>query len=335
MAHPVRSQARHTLAALLQAPAPPSLPTAVFCLSSAANSASSTPYTQTNSLSPSDNMPITHPWDFLDSLDLLDERQQPPKSLFDLAPPGPAGAAPFAAPTLIRVPSTASIGMLLSPRDSAESFAWFDAALQLQEPTPFEFGNMLLTDVPMRSVSVGGPAVPASSSPSEAPTSQMPELVLTSHPALKYPEAVPPVSSETAFLSAAPTAVPGLGDSSTEPPVADSDENRPVPHGVYSKAQRKAAIARFHEKRKNRTYRHVVRYQSRKRFADRRLRVGGRFVKIHTRPDELFSSGVVGVLPQPQQAQQQPQQYSSGWSNASPSLKPLAAVDSQLKSFSL
>ncbi len=78
----------------------------------------------------------------------------------------------------------------------------------------------------------------------------------------------------------------GVRAVTADPPVA---VNR---HGVYTQEQRRAAIARFHEKRKRMTYRHVVRYPSRKRFADGRARVGGRFAKIHPDPDQ--SSTPVG-----------------------------------------
>jgi len=48
--------------------------------------------------------------------------------------------------------------------------------------------------------------------------------------------------------------------------------------GIYSRAERAAKIARFRQKRERRNFSKRVLYGSRKRFADSRPRVGGRFV---------------------------------------------------------
>jgi hypothetical protein len=48
--------------------------------------------------------------------------------------------------------------------------------------------------------------------------------------------------------------------------------------GIYTKSQRAAKIRRYQEKKKNRKYNKKVLYHCRKAFADRRPRVGGRFV---------------------------------------------------------
>lgn len=44
-------------------------------------------------------------------------------------------------------------------------------------------------------------------------------------------------------------------------------------------AARAAALSRFREKRKNRTFQKKVRYESRKKLAEQRPRIGGQFVK--------------------------------------------------------
>jgi len=283
-------------------------------------------------------MPLNSPWSFMEEI----EEERMPRKLFD-------DTGRSAVPMLSRAPSTdmmTSMYPMPSPRSTFDDEALF--SFDTQEPLGIEFGNMLLTDVPMRSVSVGGPAAPSSSPTASKPATAVIEPVLTSHPALKYPEAIAQISTEADIFSGAVPAGPA--------PTEASDEER-LPHGVYSKAQRRAVIARYHHKRKTRTYRHVVRYQSRKRFADKRVRVGGRFVKIHNRPDELFSSALsyslaptsvpptpamptsVPLPPAPVSVSATPTQGltapASSWSSGSPSLKPLAAVDSQLKLFSL
>ncbi|CAM9606367.1 unnamed protein product [Chrysoparadoxa australica] len=50
--------------------------------------------------------------------------------------------------------------------------------------------------------------------------------------------------------------------------------------GIYTKAERAAIIARFHEKRSRRVWRKKIRYNCRKNLADKRRRVKGRFVRL-------------------------------------------------------
>ncbi len=49
--------------------------------------------------------------------------------------------------------------------------------------------------------------------------------------------------------------------------------------GAYSPESRKRRIDKFHSKRQARVWTKVVKYDVRKSFADRRVRVKGRFVK--------------------------------------------------------
>lgn len=55
--------------------------------------------------------------------------------------------------------------------------------------------------------------------------------------------------------------------------------NRMDKIGIYGPEERKARIARFLEKRRNRVWAKKVKYDVRKNFADSRLRIKGRFVK--------------------------------------------------------
>jgi hypothetical protein len=50
--------------------------------------------------------------------------------------------------------------------------------------------------------------------------------------------------------------------------------------GSYSPAARKLRIQKFHEKRKNRTWKKSIKYDCRKKLADDRPRIKGRFVRV-------------------------------------------------------
>jgi len=53
---------------------------------------------------------------------------------------------------------------------------------------------------------------------------------------------------------------------------------------VYNKEEKRQIIRRYLAKKKGRKFKKVIRYACRKRFADRRPRVGGRFVKMKPEP---------------------------------------------------
>eukprot|EP00466_Bigelowiella_natans_P003276 jgi/Bigna1/142654/aug1.72_g17362 len=55
---------------------------------------------------------------------------------------------------------------------------------------------------------------------------------------------------------------------------------------IYNKEEKAQIIRRYLAKKKSRKFRKVIRYACRKRFADRRPRVGGRFVKMKPNPPE-------------------------------------------------
>eukprot|EP00588_Corethron_pennatum_P012685 CAMPEP_0194267046 /NCGR_PEP_ID=MMETSP0169-20130528/1723_1 /TAXON_ID=218684 /ORGANISM="Corethron pennatum, Strain L29A3" /LENGTH=375 /DNA_ID=CAMNT_0039007847 /DNA_START=344 /DNA_END=1471 /DNA_ORIENTATION=+ len=57
--------------------------------------------------------------------------------------------------------------------------------------------------------------------------------------------------------------------------------------GAYTPADRKARIAKFHSKRKSRIWRKRIKYDCRKKLADSRPRIKGRFVKRSDMDDEL------------------------------------------------
>lgn len=50
--------------------------------------------------------------------------------------------------------------------------------------------------------------------------------------------------------------------------------------GSYSPAARKLRLQKFHEKRKNRTWKKSIKYDCRKKLADDRPRIKGRFVRV-------------------------------------------------------
>jgi hypothetical protein len=61
--------------------------------------------------------------------------------------------------------------------------------------------------------------------------------------------------------------------------IAKFSENRKK-IGSYSPNARKLRIAKFHEKRKNRTWKKSIKYDCRKKLADDRPRIKGRFVRV-------------------------------------------------------
>jgi hypothetical protein len=67
----------------------------------------------------------------------------------------------------------------------------------------------------------------------------------------------------------------GRGTYVVQQPVGPGDV---ITIGIYTRAERAAKIARFRQKRERRNFSKRVLYGSRKRFADSRPRVGGRFV---------------------------------------------------------
>jgi hypothetical protein len=97
------------------------------------------------------------------------------------------------------------------------------------------------------------------------------------------------------------------------PPSADQDhpddlEGAAAPHsrikqiaalekddkiGMYSPEARKARIAKFHSKRKTRIWRKRIKYDVRKKLADSRPRIKGRFVKRSDKEDESHENGTI------------------------------------------
>ncbi|KAF1320276.1 Cct domain, partial [Globisporangium splendens] len=60
--------------------------------------------------------------------------------------------------------------------------------------------------------------------------------------------------------------------------LSGSDNTKKI--GSYSPAARKLRIQKFHEKRKNRTWKKSIKYDCRKKLADDRPRIKGRFVRV-------------------------------------------------------
>ncbi|GAB5364019.1 hypothetical protein AAMO2058_000933700 [Amorphochlora amoebiformis] len=58
---------------------------------------------------------------------------------------------------------------------------------------------------------------------------------------------------------------------------------------IYNKEEKRQIIRRYLAKKKGRKFQKVVRYACRKRFADRRPRVGGRFIKMKPNPTKAIS----------------------------------------------
>jgi len=75
-----------------------------------------------------------------------------------------------------------------------------------------------------------------------------------------------------------------------EPVTSEYNTDELVTIGVYTKAQRRAKIIRYREKRDRRTFKRKVLYTCRKAFADTRPRVGGRFVKTNPSPSDSNTS---------------------------------------------
>jgi hypothetical protein len=87
--------------------------------------------------------------------------------------------------------------------------------------------------------------------------------------------------------------------------------------GVYTVAQRKNLIAKYREKRARRVFKKHVRYDCRKKVADSRLRVKGRFVK-DVKVEDKKGDIAEEVLPEGSyQAQKSGQLLGSGKENMS------------------
>jgi hypothetical protein len=78
------------------------------------------------------------------------------------------------------------------------------------------------------------------------------------------------ITTPDAFLGA-------LGSSSMTPRTGVQAERK---IGSYSPEARKLRIQKFHEKRKNRTWKKSIKYDCRKKLADDRPRIKGRFVRV-------------------------------------------------------
>lgn len=110
-------------------------------------------------------------------------------------------------------------------------------------------------------------------------------------PSLKLKVGKRPLSPEDLLMEA--VSKPSLSSSSVDPllgvlsitiPTSDhalsagSETGRKI--GSYSPAARKLRIQKFHEKRKNRTWKKSIKYDCRKKLADDRPRIKGRFVRV-------------------------------------------------------
>jgi len=80
-------------------------------------------------------------------------------------------------------------------------------------------------------------------------------------------------------------ALMGIGAGGEDDAVrAPPNEEDMIRLGSYTTAERQRKIQRFLEKRRRRVWSKKILYSCRKSFADRRPRVGGRFVKLHDSP---------------------------------------------------
>lgn len=109
------------------------------------------------------------------------------------------------------------------------------------------------------------------------------------------------ITAPDAFLGA-------FGSGVTTPPTTARTERK---IGSYSPQARKLRIQKFHEKRKNRTWKKSIKYDCRKKLADDRPRVKGRFVRVldpasdgkedePTTPTDSSTSKVLSGFPSPQ-----------------------------------
>lgn len=91
-----------------------------------------------------------------------------------------------------------------------------------------------------------------------------------------------PKMQESDWCALFPESFSSLSPSPTEVPVKviryKKTEVELGPIGTLSKAERRERILRYQEKRRRRTYTKRISYQCRKRVADQRMRVKGRFV---------------------------------------------------------
>lgn len=91
-------------------------------------------------------------------------------------------------------------------------------------------------------------------------------------PPLKEPDLSHLVKLENALPPSPPSPLPLVAD------VKDTEDDGKVSIGIYTRAERRAKIERFKQKKNRRNFDKKILYACRKSFADSRPRIGGRFV---------------------------------------------------------
>jgi len=161
-----------------------------------------------------------------------------------------------------------------------------DGGIHEQHALERATGESPLTVLPKSSTNVSAPRVTTTKRQSASST-PAPLSLPSSPPVLPPIEAAHgDLGAPTVHTISTGSASPALGATITATTVAGAGTtfsmdllNKDGRIGIYLPEARRARIARFHEKRSRRIWRKRIKYDCRKKLADSRPRIKGRFVK--------------------------------------------------------
>lgn len=180
-------------------------------------------------------------------------------------------ASTFVDPAYIRLESAS--------KDAEKLLMSFDT-MNFKIPSPTSASSKKRGSVFTEKDSAAKRSSSAATAPSSADVSMKVEVpalsTATSEPRMESSR-VSVASSPLLSVSASTDPFSVLSSAVTTPKASNSSEKK---IGSYTPEARKLRLQRFHEKRKNRTWKKSIKYDCRKKLADDRPRIKGRFVRV-------------------------------------------------------